>query len=47
MTQISILESIRLLFVLAFWFVGICLFFYLAWRLVKAVERIAENTKAN
>lgn len=44
MFKVSMVELIPLFFLLLVWVSGLSAFFYFAWRLVKAVEKIAENT---
>jgi hypothetical protein len=47
MGSISVLELVPLLLIMSFWSGGFILFFYIAWRIMKAVENIAENTKSD
>ncbi len=42
---ISIIEFIPLLLVICIWFGGFGLLFWMLWRILRAVERVAENTE--
>jgi len=47
MPQIGLLEIIPMFFIFFLWLAVVVTFFYLGWRFVRAVERIAENLKAD
>jgi threonine/homoserine/homoserine lactone efflux protein len=42
---ISLLEFVPLLLFACIWFGGLGLLFWMLWRILRAVERIAENTR--